>query len=570
MTATVAVLGGGIGGLSAAHELAERGFDVTVYEQRGRFGGKARSVPVPGSDGDGDGEGPPLPGEHGFRFFPGFYRHVTDTMARIPYGDRTVRDNLVTTSQTLLANGDGTGVTMPTETPRSVREWRELLASMLARDRVPREEANFFVDRLLVLLSSSEARREAELERTPWWEFIDAENRSPAYRTALGYGITQSLVAMRPQVSSTRTIGRIYLQMIRGLFDPSIDADALLNGPTNEVWIQPWVEYLSSLGVALRPNTAVRAIHCDGRRVTGVTVEDSDGGDGGDGRSDGDASDGGEREVEADYYVAAMPVGPTRDLLTEDLLAGAPSLAGLDRLETAWMNGLQFYLREDVPTAHGHVAYHDAPWALTSISQRQFWDEFDVRDCGDGSVEGVLSVIISDWETPGVRYGKPAKECTPEEIRAEVLAQMRSHLGGDPAPETIHDWFLDPAIVPTGDGVENREPLLVNTAGSLAHRPEADTDLPNLTLAADYVRTHTDLASMEGANEAARRAVNAILDREDASADRCQLWEFEEPAVFAPLKAHDAVQHRLGLPHPGAVSKRVWRVALDATASTRF
>jgi uncharacterized protein with NAD-binding domain and iron-sulfur cluster len=80
---TVAILGGGVAGLSAAQELAERGFSVTVYERNDRFGGKARSMPVPGTDDS----GPPLPGEHGFRFFPGFYRHVTDTMKRIPYGD---------------------------------------------------------------------------------------------------------------------------------------------------------------------------------------------------------------------------------------------------------------------------------------------------------------------------------------------------------------------------------------------------------------------------------------------------------------------------------------------------
>ncbi|PRC62557.1 polyprenyl synthetase, partial [Mycobacterium sp. ITM-2017-0098] len=69
---TVAVLGGGVGGLSAAHELTDRGFDVTVYEARGVFGGKARSMPVPGS---GTGGLQDLPAEHGFRFFPGFYRH---------------------------------------------------------------------------------------------------------------------------------------------------------------------------------------------------------------------------------------------------------------------------------------------------------------------------------------------------------------------------------------------------------------------------------------------------------------------------------------------------------------
>jgi NADPH-dependent 2,4-dienoyl-CoA reductase/sulfur reductase-like enzyme len=39
----VAVLGGGVGGLTTAHELAERGFDVTVVEPKA-FGGKARSI----------------------------------------------------------------------------------------------------------------------------------------------------------------------------------------------------------------------------------------------------------------------------------------------------------------------------------------------------------------------------------------------------------------------------------------------------------------------------------------------------------------------------------------------
>lgn len=44
----VAVLGGGVAGLSAALELAERNFRVTVYERK-ELGGKARSIPVPQS-----------------------------------------------------------------------------------------------------------------------------------------------------------------------------------------------------------------------------------------------------------------------------------------------------------------------------------------------------------------------------------------------------------------------------------------------------------------------------------------------------------------------------------------
>ena len=35
------------------------------------------------------------PGEHGFRLFPRFYRHVIDTLQQIPYENGTVYDNLM-------------------------------------------------------------------------------------------------------------------------------------------------------------------------------------------------------------------------------------------------------------------------------------------------------------------------------------------------------------------------------------------------------------------------------------------------------------------------------------------
>src|SRR5918996_4020694 len=104
MANTVAVLGGGVAGLTAAHELAERGFEVAVYEARDRPGGKARSLPVPGSGTGGRGD---LPAEHGFRFFPGFYRHLPHTLERIPVGERTAVDHLVATTRILLAQGEG-------------------------------------------------------------------------------------------------------------------------------------------------------------------------------------------------------------------------------------------------------------------------------------------------------------------------------------------------------------------------------------------------------------------------------------------------------------------------------
>ncbi|HEX4384809.1 MAG TPA: NAD(P)-binding protein, partial [Myxococcales bacterium] len=89
----VLVVGGGIGGMTAAQELLERGFEVSVYDYRSIPGGKSRTIPAPNSGTNGR---PDLPGEHGFRFVPAFYRHLPDSMTRIPFpGNKNgVYDNL--------------------------------------------------------------------------------------------------------------------------------------------------------------------------------------------------------------------------------------------------------------------------------------------------------------------------------------------------------------------------------------------------------------------------------------------------------------------------------------------
>ncbi|ADJ15947.1 amine oxidase [Halalkalicoccus jeotgali B3] len=538
----MAILGGGIGGLSAAHELAERGVSVTVYERNDRFGGKARSVAGPDR-----GSRTPLPAEHGFRFFPGYYRHVTETMERIPTdgSDRTVADALVPTEGTLLARTAGEETISSTRTPEGIEEWLSVLRPSFATEELSNAEARFFAERMLVLLTSCEARLDEQWDRTSWWEFVDAGNRSRAYQRAVS--ATQLLVALRPQLGSARTVGRIYLQLMRGHLDPEIETERVLDGPTSEVWIDPWVRYLDGLGVELRTNATVRELQFDGERISGLVVEDGSG-----------------THIErADQYVLAVSVEAARRLVSEGIGRAAPSLSRLDRLRTEWMNGIQFYLREDRPLVRGHGVYTDSPWALTSVSQAQFWDR-DLAAYGDGQAGGVLSVIASDWETPGIVYGKPARECTREEIATEIWEQLKAHLNREGVrltDENLLEWSLDPAIVEReGEpGVENREPLLVNTVGSWRYRPAARTEIDNLTVAADYVRTESDLATMESANEAARRATNVILERVGSNAEPCAIYPLEEPAIFGPLKAHDRLRYRLGLPHPGEIHDGIRR-----------
>jgi uncharacterized protein with NAD-binding domain and iron-sulfur cluster len=256
----------------------------------------------------------------------------------------------------------------------------------------------------------------------------------------------------------------------------------------------------------------------------------------------------GSEAVVADHYVAALPVERLRPLVSPELRTAEPRLAALPRLVVRWMNGTMFYLDRDVALEHGHAIFIDSEWALTAISQAQFWPGVDLTQRGDGRVEGILSVDVSEWDRPGRRTGKVATACTRDEIRTEVWGQLTDHIDDGSLDEAnVVAWFLDPAIqFPNPTGATNLEPLLVNTAGSWADRPEAVTRIPNLFLAADFVRTYTDLATMEGANEAARRAVNGILDASGSDEPRCPVWKLREPGVLAPFRTLDRLRWRLG------------------------
>ena len=163
---------------------------------------------------------------------------------------------------------------------------------------------------------------------------------------------------------------------------------------------------------------------------------------------------------------------------------------------------------------------------------------------------------ISEWDKEGSFVRKKARDCTKDEIQAEVWWQLKAALNGRRADqqaltdELLHSWHLDDDLdYSAGLPPRNRSRLLVHPPGSWALRPEAASAVPNLCFAADYVRTHTDIASMEGASEAGRRAANAILDREGSAARRAEIWPLEEPSQFEPWKRLDADLFRSGRPH---------------------
>ncbi|WP_256356306.1 FAD-dependent oxidoreductase [Streptomyces sp. PKU-EA00015] len=544
---SVAVLGGGVAGLTAAHELAERGFAVTVYERRA-LGGKARSMDVPGS---GRGGRRPLPAEHGFRFIPGIYHNLPDTMRRIPFPGNAngVWDNLVAPPEMSFARTGREDLRIPLPWPGhrpaelTLDEIRRALTAMLDTALgIPAHETAYFQNRVLVFLTSCDERRDEVWERTPWWDFIRAERMSYDYQRMLAIGLTRNIVATKAEEASTRTVATLLEAFVFNALGRGADGplDRILDAPTNEAWIDPWVAHLTSLGVRFRVGWSVREMAYGDGRITAAVVEDPQGA---------------RRAVTADHYVSAMPVEHARRTWGPALRAADPQLARCDRLHTDWMTGIQFYLTERAPLLHGHLNCVDSPWALTAIQQAGHWPDRDFpADYGDGTVVDCLSVDVSEWDRPGILYGRTAKQCTRAEVAKEVWAQLKAALNDTGRTvlkdSALHSWFLDPGVDGLGTpNPTNEDELLIHPVGTFHLRPTAATAIPNFYLAGDYVSVDIDLATMEGANASARQAVNALLNRTGSAAPRCTVTPLFRAPEFEALKRHDRARLRWGLPN---------------------
>jgi hypothetical protein len=146
-------------------------------------------------------------------------------------------------------------------------------------------------------------------------------------------------------------------------------------------------------------------------------------------------------------------------------------------------------------------------------------------------------------------------------VYQEVWAELKRSLNVNGREvlrdDMVHSWFLDPDIevVHPGrpDSEVNLEALFINEPNTWSQRPGAVTRIPNLFLASDYVQTNSDLACMEAANEAARRAVNGILDASGSNAERCRIWPMGAPGILEPWRAHDQRRWKDGKPWNGSL-----------------
>jgi hypothetical protein len=199
-----------------------------------------------------------MPGEHGYRFFPSFYRHLFDTMKRTSIFDKqgnltaeTAYDQLVDTPDPSIGFEDGESlITVKLRRFTTLRDLQRTIEFFKQKARFTDRDLLRLQTHFFKYMTSCKARRASEAEDVSFWEYIGADRvkYSDAAEDFIN-GAPQALVAMSAKETDARTQYNALIQMLVQNPLEDFTPDKTLNASTSEAWLNHWKAYLKRKGV---------------------------------------------------------------------------------------------------------------------------------------------------------------------------------------------------------------------------------------------------------------------------------------------------------------------------------
>lgn len=489
----VAVVGGGPAGLTAALRLAERGYRVTVYEQKPWLGGNlgagtpgsaktARTPGTPGAAGTaGTADGGPLD------VYPHMFCNWYGNFWRL-CADAGVRDERFTAGERYwqLARGEFPRFTAVTD---MYSPWH-VLQNVFSGVGPPADMWVFGYASLDLLAE--------RLQCTMRWRDLSVAgflNARPymTTRAAAAFDAFITRVWAIPSYLASAEDFRLYLQY--ALADPT-PPYWLTRGPAQREIIDPVAAALARHGVTVNLSVQMTEADCGGGRVREIMLRRRQP----NGRWDGRAW----REQVDELILAVPPLALVKLVRSgaegRRMIDAAPQLAELSRLRSVPVPIINlFFTRRlrSIPAEPVGLLESPASLAFTDISQ--IWEGVD-----GFADRTVLAVSASDLHAlPGT--------CDDDDAHA-MLVELARYLEFDPGSA----WGRSPDIDWTRTTYQpNRDAqLFVNEIGSDEVRPPAAIrQLANVALAGDFCQNDVGLTTVESAVTSGLHAVQAIVAR---------------------------------------------------------
>lgn len=529
----IIICGAGIGGLTAAHELSKKNFDVVVYERNAIVGGLARSDYYTKDNNK-------YPVEYSWRVYGSGYKNLLRLLSEIPLSNKnglnkTVFNNLVKVYSYIFPRFGKGALILPHQKKETMPA-----NNFSTKDKIA------ILNKIFYCITMSTERMNS-FDNINWKDFCsDLSDEVKKYMVQM-WG---PVLGMDATYMSFPVIARMVGILIGGLTG-SASFLYLMNKPTNDGWFNEWTEYLQNTnGVKIKTNFEILDFKVEDGKIKSVVVKDN------------------EKNIifedTADYFVCGMPVEAIAKIVAKNNeLLKIPELKNTIPLAEKCNQiqlSVQIFLDKELvyPIKEQLVLYlPDTPWSLIIEPEERAWGS---TFCTDKNVKTVLSVGICQVDAPGIIYGKPFVNCTKEEVEKEVWEQIvKSYkMSGIKTEdgETIDKasillfYIWESFKFEKNKEVSVWEPKFSNNAGSLQFQPAHATQIENFLFATAYTKTDRYIYSMESAAEAGTLCANEIFKKSSTQSPATKIFPYKGyPIFFWPLVVVDKILFKFGLPH---------------------
>ena len=564
----VNIYGAGISGLTVAHELIEKGFDVTVYEKDQIAGGMARSLRTEEN----------VPTEHSWRGYGPFYYNTFDIMKRIPYQEKYNENKLITTYKgkkydlTDFVNDHPGGSLIWKSNNKNLEEvwekygysWHnnnERVQNILKKYKIENFETNSVYDnisqkglRWYLLTNDNTQKKGISLKDYPYvfYNFskvILSDNRNQIYykqrlNDQLRNRVSKKTYNYLVDYLSGPGFGFDKNTMSRGHYAKFIEYNLqghgewkVLNQPTSEGWIEPWVDMLKQKGVRFVFNSEVSKINTNNDKIVNVRLKD-------------------DQNTTADLFVMCLNPFAYEKILQDSNIDEYEKYMNMNIQNNQISFRLGFNKKIKFKHVNDAFVLLDSPYNITFYAQDEHWK--DGIDLGmDGEIKTLWSGTCVLPFNNGSLFGKSALSLTLDELKQEITHQVfeskelfeiieksnNFQVTRDDIifTEIFDDWY------DSDTGLKTKNKKWVNNNINEEFRPGNKTDFTNLYVAGSHTKTTIGVWSMESAVESGKLASNIILKKYNKKLT--YIYKHDSSIFLKPLKFIDNILYSLYLPN---------------------
>ena len=512
----IIIFGGGLSGLTLAHELIKKKFKILIIEKDNDLGGMARSETNKNL----------FPSEHSWRGYAPFYKNTFQLMKEIPYYDTNVFNNL----------------SIPIE-------------FYLLYDKEYNYKTLLSIKDIIIIYYIAINYLLSDIRREYYYSYNiepflkkyltkDGYNYVINFIGGPGYGMNKNELSMGhlfhfPVISQINKEKHTHRHSSDGHeYEHHYDENwHVMNGPTSDVWIEPWVKYLKEKGVDIWTNTELIKINHKKDHISFVEVKQN----------------GIIYQLKAKEYILSINPFNTVDILRKSKMQGLyNNFKSLTDNTKSKQISFRIGINKEIMYPINNIAFVmvDSEFKITWYPQEKHWKH-------KPGMKSLWSGTIVDFEEKGNLFNKNAEHLDNEELKKEIIYQI---LRSKSFQKLIYDnngFYLNKKDIDYTEiwyewnfyngKQEQLNKKWVNDIYNEEFRPLQKTKYENLFLSGAHTKTTINLWTMESAIESGKITANYILDKYNKP--NIEHYKHVAPFYIKLIQYIDNILYKLYLPN---------------------